>query len=100
MRAADGQGPARQVSSRGGMRPEWSADGRLLFFTGPGRAIYRVAMRDGEPARPEILREDARLLFYRAGAPGLIALEAIEEERPLTTLNLVVGWTRELAGAK
>ena len=99
VKAADGSGPARQVSSGGGARPEWSADGRLLFFAGPGRAIHRAPVHEGTPGRPEVLRQDPGLIFYRAGSPGLLALEAIEEERPLTTLNLVVGWTRELVGA-
>ena len=40
------------------------------------------------------------LVWSRVGPTSIILLKAIEEERPLTTLNLVVGWTREVSKAR
>jgi DNA-binding winged helix-turn-helix (wHTH) protein/Tol biopolymer transport system component len=95
LRATAGNGPERQVSVGGGTLPGWSADGRFIFFFN-GRGIYRVEFRDGELSRPEKIYENERLVFGRAGERRLIVLEAIEEEKPLTTINLVIGWTDEV----
>lgn len=98
VRDISGWPPERQVSLGGGARPGWSADGRYIFFTTSDRRFYRVAFNDGVLSRPEELFANNRLMFIRPGPDGIIGLLAIEEERPLTTLNLVVGWASEVSG--
>jgi DNA-binding winged helix-turn-helix (wHTH) protein/Tol biopolymer transport system component len=97
VRPISGEGPEQQISQTGGLRPDWSADGRAIFFAGLNRTIHRVEWRDGVAGRSTQIYASPALLFSRAGAGGIIGLKAIEEERPLTTLNLVVGWTREVS---
>ena len=97
LRTTAGNGAERQVSIDGGTLPGWSADGRFIFFFN-GRGIYRVELRDAELTRPERIYEDERLVFGRAGESRLLVLEAIEEEKPLTTINLVIGWMEEVRG--
>jgi dipeptidyl aminopeptidase/acylaminoacyl peptidase len=104
LRAAAGTGADRQVSSAGGGQPEWSADGRAVFFTRE-RRVYRVDVSTTPLGQPVAVHADSRLVFARPSADGLVVLNALDEERPLTTMNLVVNWTDEIrqrlrAGAK
>ena len=94
VRAIAGDGPEQQVSVNGGGRPGWSDDSRTIFFAW-NRVVYRVGWHDGKPGRPTQLYSSPKLVWSRVGPTGIIGLKTIEEERPLTTLNLVVGWTRE-----
>jgi serine/threonine-protein kinase len=100
VRPIDGRGAERQVSLASGVRPEWMADSRGLVFTGPRRSMHFAEIIDGVPGRPREIFTNPGLVLTRPGLGALVGLEAIEEERPLTTLNLVVGWTRELAFAR
>ncbi|MEO5897039.1 MAG: protein kinase [Vicinamibacterales bacterium] len=43
--AFPGPGPARIVSSAGGIMPRWSADGSELFYMGSNGALFSVPMR-------------------------------------------------------
>jgi eukaryotic-like serine/threonine-protein kinase len=94
VRAISGEGPEQQVSINGAGRPGWSDDSRTIFFAA-GRTIQRADWLDGRPGRPAQIYSSPKLVWSRVGAAGIIGLKTIEEERPLTTLNLVVGWTRE-----
>ena len=94
LRAFTGDGAERQVSSSGGSHPGWSADGRFIFF-GADRRIFRVELQGPALTRPEAIYQHDRLVVTRVGSQGILVLKAIEEERPLTTINLVVGWTDE-----
>jgi DNA-binding winged helix-turn-helix (wHTH) protein/Tol biopolymer transport system component len=87
-------GPEQQVSLNGGTRPGWSADGDAILF-GAYRRIHRAEFRDGRLSRPVEIYANPRMVLARIGTTGALALTAIEEERPLTTLNLIVGWVRE-----
>jgi len=100
VKAISGEGPEQQVSVTGGSRPDWSADSRTIFFAGANRSIQRAEWRDGAPGRPVQIYSDPKLVWSRVGPSGIIGLKTIEEERPLTTLNLVVGWTREVSKAR
>jgi Tol biopolymer transport system component len=95
VRPANGGPPEQQVSAAGGSRPGWTADGTGILFTN-GRHLYRVGFRAGTLSRPEAIYSNDRMVFARPGEAGTLALTAIEEERPLTTMNLVVGWLREV----
>jgi Tol biopolymer transport system component/DNA-binding winged helix-turn-helix (wHTH) protein len=94
VRAISGEGPEQQVSIDGAGRPGWSEDSRTIFFASR-RAVYRAEFQDGRPGRPTQIYSSPKLVWSRVGPTGIIGLKTIEEERPLTTLNLVVGWTRE-----
>ena len=96
VRPISGEGPERQVSVTGGARPDWSPDSRAVFFAA-GRSILRADWHDGIAGRPTLVYTGPNLVWSRVGPGGIIGLKAIEEERPLTTLNLVVGWTREVS---
>ena len=94
VRAISGEGSEQQVSVDGGVRPGWSDDSRSIFFAA-NRVVYRAAFQDGKPGRPAQIYSSPKLVWSRVGPTDIIGLKTIEEERPLTTLNLVVGWTRE-----
>ncbi len=100
VRAISGAGPEHQVSVNGGTQPDWSGDSRAIFFVGPDRAIQRAAWHEGTAGRPQPIMGGTDLVWSRVGPGGVIGFRAIEEERPLTTLNLVVGWTREVTRAR
>lgn len=95
LRNADGSGAERQVSLDGGVQPGWSADGRSIYYFF-GRRVFRTGFRNGALSRPEQIYLNDRLVQGRAGDGGVLILKAIEEEKPLTTLNLVIGWTGEV----
>ena len=95
VRAIAGDGPETQVSIKGGSHPGWSRDGRFIYFMN-GRRLARLEMRNGTFTRPEEIYAGDRLVLARVGEAGIVVLKAIEEERPLTTINLVVGWTGEV----
>jgi serine/threonine-protein kinase len=96
VKSISGEGPEQQVSVAGGSRPDWSADSRSIFFAA-NRSIMRAGWHDGVAGRPALVYSNPNLVWSRVGPNGIILLKAIEEERPLTTLNLVVGWTREVS---
>lgn len=100
VRPISGKGPEQQVSVDGGTRPDWTPDSSAIVFTGPNRSIHRAEWRDGVAGRPRQVYANRDLVWGRGGFRDIIGFKAIEEERPLTTLNLVVGWTREAAAAK
>jgi serine/threonine-protein kinase len=99
VKSISGEGPEQQVSVTGGGRPDWSADSRTIFFAA-GRSVQRADWHAGLAGRPALVYSNPNLVWSRVGARGIIWLKAIEEERPLTTLNLVVGWTREVSKAR
>lgn len=95
VRTSEGDGAERQVSISGGSHPGWSRDGRFIYFMNE-RRLFRVEMRNGTLTRPEEIYAGDRLVLARIGEAGILVLKAIEEERPLTTINLVVGWIDEV----
>ena len=99
LRPFDGGPPEQQVSVDGGSRPGWTADGTGIVFTRQ-RQMFRADFRGGVLSRPIEIYANNRMVLSRAVPAGTIALTAIEEERPLTTLNLVVGWAREVRSLK
>jgi DNA-binding winged helix-turn-helix (wHTH) protein len=95
LRAASGTGADRQISPAGGAQPEWSPDGRFVFFTRE-RRVYRVDVTTAPLGQPVPVHADSRLVFARPVRDGLIVLKAIDEERPITTINVVVNWIEEV----
>jgi eukaryotic-like serine/threonine-protein kinase len=95
VRSFAGDGAERQVSINGGWHAGWSADGQFIFFASD-RRIFRVEARGASLTRPAEIYANDRLVLARVGERGVLVLKAIEEERPLTTINLVVGWEQEV----
>ena len=102
IRPFPGPGPARRVSTAGGVAPKWRADGRELDYVAPGGALMSVPTQsDGE------LRLGAPTLLFRRplleGAPYDVAgtgtdvrfLVNVRLDRP-APLELIVGWPRLL----
>ena len=100
VRPISGEAPEQQVSLAGGVGPGWSSDSNAILFTGPGRSVHRAEWHDGTAGRPRQVYASPGLVLSRMGANSILGLKAIEEERPLTTLNLVVGWTHEVSKAR
>jgi Tol biopolymer transport system component len=100
VRAVSGEGPEQQVSVAGGANPGWSSDSRAILYVGPNRSVHRAEWHDGSAGRPRQIYANPGLVVSRAGGTGLFGLMAIDEERPLTTLNLVIGWSREASKAR
>jgi DNA-binding winged helix-turn-helix (wHTH) protein/Tol biopolymer transport system component len=87
-------GPDVQLSTEGAGQPTWAPDGRAVFVNGRG-TLLRVPVNDGRVGVPASVRTDRSILLARSAGPDLIALMAIEETRPLTTLHVVVNWVSE-----
>jgi Tol biopolymer transport system component len=85
----------RQVSRGGGGQPSWSSDGRHLYYVSSGR-VLRVLVEDGRPGATDEAYASPSLLMARASPQGLIVLAALDEFRPLTTINVVVNWMAEV----
>jgi len=112
VRAYPGPGPKSQISVDGGAGPVWRKDGREIFYIknmGAGR--FRILAVDVEtnPAfkagKPHIIFEDqfqhkgAHVRDYDLSPDGqhFIFIRAIDEpEKPLTEINVVLNWFREL----
>jgi eukaryotic-like serine/threonine-protein kinase len=88
--------PRTQVSTAGGERPSWSADGRSVFFHEGARVVRVPIGAHGEP------RVDAReVVFDRPDAcvigiapSGRLLVE--QQPQPLDDATVILQWLREL----
>jgi serine/threonine-protein kinase len=89
---AGGALPAR-ISSDGGTKPRWRADGTELFFLAPGGRLMSVPMRGGVAAgAPKMLFQANNLVDFESAANGSKFLAQIQE-RPLDPpVHLLVNW--------
>jgi Tol biopolymer transport system component len=94
-----------QISNGGGDSPRWRADGKELFYAGPGRRMMAVDIQPGE----DLKLGTPRALFSLPGgtqgwdvAPDgkrfLINVPVVETNA--VPLNLVVNWTAQLGMRK
>ncbi len=65
------------ISSHGGTRPHWRADGRELYYLGQDNHLYAVALTRGSPP---VIGEPQRLFPVRLSSPprGTTAFDGIE----------------------
>jgi len=94
-----GNGPARQVSDNGGSLPEWSHDGKEIFFITPDRKM--MSARVGS----ELQTETARSLFaldasaddtdYQVAPDGRF-LMVTPTEPTAAPLHVVMNWAADL----
>jgi Tol biopolymer transport system component len=91
-----------QVSSAGGLFPEWRRDGRELFYVAPDNTLMSVSVKPSdnvfqfEPATPLfVLRLEAvnRRTHYQPAMNGQRFLVAQELERDANPIRVVVDWT-------
>jgi Tol biopolymer transport system component len=103
LRAFPGPGGKWQVSTGGGARPEWSRDGRELFYF-DGDKLMRVTV-DGSRAlavgRPELLFpcncfESGRYYEVTQDDKHFLLIQNAQPVSPVTQINLVLGWGEDL----
>jgi Tol biopolymer transport system component/DNA-binding winged helix-turn-helix (wHTH) protein len=103
VQAFDGGGGKRVVSVGGGSEPQWSGDGRELFYVAADATLMAVAMPADERAampRPAALFRipvgagelNTRRNHYLASANGERFLVS-SSDQPRETLNVLVNWT-------
>ena len=103
IRAWPGLGRSARVSTNGGHSPQWSRDGRTLFYFWDG-SLYSVSIAPGLapdvglPRRVVAARPMTESgTFYDVTADGrIVALQPVGDTDQ-NTLHVVLGWDRELA---
>ncbi len=93
-----------QISTATGLEPNWSRDGRLLYYRGPG-GLTQVAIDTAhgfEAGKPELVaggfRSGDNPRTYSPAADGqrFAALPAWEVDRSLLQVDLALHWDREV----
>jgi eukaryotic-like serine/threonine-protein kinase len=105
-----GPGEKRRLSSRGGVNPAWSADGRELFFIerrlGSMRAMMAMDVSTAGEFRASIPKELFEAPFldtnplrsHDVTADGDFIMNLAEDPpaQPVSTLHVVIGWAADL----
>jgi hypothetical protein len=98
-----GPGGKWQVSTEGGARPEWSRDGRELFFLENGKLMRATvdSSRALAVGRPELLFpcncfDSGRYYDVTPDDKHFVFIQNAEPESPIAQINLVLGWGSEL----
>jgi Tol biopolymer transport system component len=95
-----GPGPKRQISSSGGSRPRWRADGKEIFYVGPdglmaAEVSVKAATIEVGAVRPLGIRVSLGTGFlYDVSADGQRILAAVQKSH--APLTLVENWTELL----
>jgi eukaryotic-like serine/threonine-protein kinase len=98
--AASGKGGKWQISTTGGDYPEWSGDGKELFFFDPADTLYSADVAEkGESFEVghvrELFHQDSSAVGYpyAASRDGKKFLFNVGTQDASAPLNLVVNWT-------
>jgi serine/threonine-protein kinase len=92
----------RQVSTRGGVVPRWSPDGRELFYVGPDLALMSVSV---EPVGARVRLGTPERLFqtrlgtaagrdYDVATGGRFLFNVPTSEQPVVPITVILNWTR------
>jgi eukaryotic-like serine/threonine-protein kinase len=86
-----------QISTSGGYNPEWSRDGRELYFIGADRKLMAVEVKgDGEgfqASTPKPLFKVAALAQFDVGKDGRFLIQVpVEQAATSAPLTVVVNW--------
>ena len=94
VRAADAGSRRIALSREGGTRPQWSADGRFIYFESGGRTARASFNATGTDAAIDIVfdRRDTQPVAVTAAGRTLFARPAADGERAVVVLQ----WLREL----
>ena len=103
VRPFPGPGGKWQVSTEGGSRPEWSHDGRELFYLNDS-TLFGVPVDDARgfsAGRPEKLfacdcYESGRYYEVAREAGQFFFLHGSQQARPIDRINMVLDWRGEL----
>jgi WD40 repeat protein len=103
LRPFPGPGGKWQVSTQGGARPEWSRDGRELFYF-EGDKLMRVTVDSSHAlavGRPELLfpcncYDSGRYYEVTPDGKHFLLIQSAQPVSPVTQINLVLGWGGEL----
>jgi hypothetical protein len=87
-----------RISTNGGVLPEWSADGRELFYVSPNSMLMSVGLKPGTmgPSAPrplfQLLVIDTDVSPYDAARDGqrFLVLESSEHATP--SLTVIANW--------
>ena len=92
------RGPARQqVSNRGGVEPEWGADGRTVFYIAGGRiARVRLNPRTGDIGEPETLARIQPSLGWSTTPDGRFLMGRISKAAERHSLKVILNWASTL----
>jgi hypothetical protein len=99
--------PPRQVSTGSGTRPEWTSDGRKLYYRSKG-ALYLapIATNWTDGSRPAVVsrrrfgQSDADLSDYAVAPDGrLLVVEPLERATAATHIAVVLNWPKLLDAA-
>jgi Tol biopolymer transport system component len=103
-----GGGPWR-VSNGGGQAPRWRADGREIFYAGPGSMMaVQVSAESGFTASAPVAvpgggvgSAATRFGFIDASRDGreLLFARPVADTAPRAPLNVLLNWTEDKAGA-
>ncbi len=103
LRPFPGLGGKWQVSTAGGARPEWSRDGRELFYFDSDR-LMRVPVDSGHAlavGRPELLFpcncfDSGRYYEVTPDGKHFLLIQNAQPVSPVGEINVVLGWRDEL----
>ena len=96
-----------QVSTQGGIRPRWRADGRELYYVSPDRGIMAVSVGNNSDSEPELGTPDGLFTVpgmsdnfrpYDVSPDGRFLVEMVveSEDLGLTDITVVTNWIRSL----
>jgi len=87
-----------QVSTEGGRMPQWSRDGRSLYYRNRNALMAAsLQLESSSVAKPKALFEGSYELVYAVAPNGSFVVIQIERESAPTHMNLVLNWREELA---
>ena len=90
-----------RISKDGGTRPRWLADGKELFFLGPGGRFMSVSMDGGVPTGPpRMLFQSADAVEFEPAADGSKFLVQLEERTSDPPVHVLINWPARLAAEK
>ena len=93
--------PPVPISSDGGEEPQWSADGKELFYRNQDKWLV-VDMTGIKPGPPQLLFEGPYLNIpgmsydYDATNERFLVLRGIEDKYPVTEIRVVLNWFEEV----
>jgi hypothetical protein len=104
VRPFPGSGGKQRISTEGGIRPEWSPDGRSLFYMS-GDTLLRAPVDTAgafSAGRPERLfscgcyNESGRFYEIEPDGRQFLFIQNAEPVSPVTQIGVVLGWRGDL----